>query len=268
VYKRQQQDFEPQVSSIIRYTIRSQNTNLVKRDRGYFSEYSISAAGNIPYAIDRFLVTPGTVEGNLPALFKLSDNTLNYSRFVTLTADYRRYYPLSNSSVFAWRLFGGFTQPYGQSRSIPLNRKFFAGGSNDIRGWTPFQLGPGAIAPEDVTINGGEIKLAAYTEARQVFIRNLLSANWIAAWYADAGNVWYGPRNDFRNEENQDQLERGRFKFNDFYNQIAVGSGLGLRLDWEYLIVRFDFTFRAHDLEVGWFNDPKLYFSFGIGHSF
>lgn len=263
-----QQDFEPQVSSIIRYTIRSQNTNLVKRDRGYFSEYSISAAGNIPYAIDRFLVTPGTVEGNLPALFKLSDNTLNYSRFVTLTADYRRYYPLSNSSVFAWRLFGGFTQPYGQSRSIPLNRRFFAGGSNDIRGWAPFQLGPGSIAPEEVTINGGEIKLAAYTEARQVFIRNLLSANWIAAWYADAGNVWYGPRNDFRNEENQDQLERGRFKFNDFYNQIAVGSGLGLRLDWEYLVVRFDFTFRAHDLEVGWFNDPKLYFSFGIGHSF
>jgi len=267
-YIRILQDFEPQVSSIIRYTIRNQNTDLVKRDRGYFSEFSISAAGNIPYAIDRFLVTPGTVEGNLPALFKLSNNKLTYSRFITLTADYRRYYSLSNSSVFAWRFFGGVAHPYGENTSIPLNRRFFAGGSNDIRGWAPFRLGPGAIAADEVSITGGEIKLAAFAETRQIFIRNLLSANWIAAWFVDAGNVWYGSRNDFRNEDNQDQLERGRFQFNDFYNQIAVGSGLGLRLDWEYLVVRFDFAFRAHDLEVGWFNDPKLYFSFGIGHSF
>ena len=274
-FLRIQQDFDNQVSSIIRYTLRSQNTDPIKRNRGYFSEYSIAAAGNIPYAIDRFLVTPGTVEGELPALFKLSSNTLNYSRFVTVTADYRRYYPLSNSSVFGWRLFGGVAQPYGKSTSIPLNRRFFAGGSNDIRGWGPFQLGPGAIANEDVTINGGEIKLAAFTEARQIFIRDLLSADWIAAWYVDAGNIWYGPRNDFINEENQDQLERGRFKFNDFYNQIAVGSGLGLRLDWEFLVVRFDFTIRAHDLQRGWFNfsdnrfsRDDIYFSFGIGHSF
>jgi outer membrane protein assembly factor BamA len=262
------QDFENQVSSIIRYTLRSQNTDPIKRNRGYFSEYSIGAAGNIPYAIDRFLVTPGTVEGELPALFKLSSNTLNYSRFVTVTADYRRYYSLSNSSVFGWRLFGGLTHPYGKSTSIPLNRRFFAGGSNDIRGWGPFQLGPGAIANDNVTINGGEIKLAVFTETRQIFIRDLLSADWIAAWYVDAGNIWYGPRNDFIDEENQDQLERGRFKFNDFYNQIAVGSGLGLRLDWDFLVVRFDFTFRAHDLEQGWFGDDKVYFSFGIGHSF
>ncbi len=274
-YTRIQQEFEPQVSSIIRYTLRNQNTDIIKRDRGYFSEYSIAAGGNIPYAIDRFLVTGGTVEGELPALFKLSDNTLSYSRFLTFTADFRRYYSISNSSVFAWRFFGGLAQPYGDSRSIPLNRRFFAGGSNDIRGWGPFQLGPGAIASDEVSISGGEIKLAAFTETRQVFIRDLLSANWIAAWYIDAGNVWYGPRNDFRNEDNQDQLERGRFKFNDFYNQIAVGTGLGLRLDWEYLIVRFDFTTRAHDLENGWFNfqdgrfiKDHVYFSFGIGHSF
>ncbi len=268
-------DFENQVSSIIRYTLRSQNTDPIKRNFGYFSEYSISAGGNIPYAIDRFFVTPGTVEGELPTLFKLSENQLFYSRFVTLTADYRRYYSLSGSSVFGWRMFGGLAHPYGKSTSIPLNRRFFAGGSNDIRGWGPFQLGPGTIANDDVTINGGEIKLAAFSEVRQVFIRDLLSADWIAAWYVDAGNIWYGPRNDFVNEENQDQLEQGRFKFNDFYNQIAVGSGIGLRLDWDFLVVRFDFTIRAHDLERGWFNftDERfsrddIYFSFGIGHSF
>lgn len=259
------EDFRPQVSSVIRYTFRSQNTNLIKRNRGYFSEYSISTGGNIPYVLDNYVITPDTLEQSLPSLFKVSENELSYSRYVKGTADYRRYIPVSNSAVFAWRLFGGIAQPYGNSTTIPLNRRFFAGGSNDIRGWGPFQLGPGSIKPDEVRINGGEIKLAAFTEARQIFIRDLLGANWHAAWYADAGNVWYGPKNDAASD---DELEDGRFYFDEFYKQIAVGTGLGLRLDWEYIVARFDFTFRAHDLDVGWFNNKKLYFSFGIGHSF
>lgn len=268
VLQRILEDFNPQISSIIRYTFRSQNTDLIKRNRGYFSEYSASIGGNIPYLIDRTLISPDTLEGNLPSLFGLSENNLSYSRFFKLSADYRRYYPISNSSVFAWRLFGGVAQPYGNSTSIPLNRRFFAGGSNDIRGWAPFQLGPGDISTDNVNIPGGEIKLAAFGEIRQIFIRDFLSANWQAAWFVDAGNIWYGPKNDFRDENNQDRLEQGRFRFDNFYNQIAVGSGPGLRLDWEYVVVRFDFTFRLHDLQAGWFNNKQLYFSFGIGHSF
>lgn len=262
------EDFNPQISSVIRYTFRSQNTDIIKRNRGYFSEYSVSVGGNIPYLIDKRIITPGTLEGHLPSLFNLSENRLNYSRFFKLSADYRKYIPISNSTVFAWRLFGGYAQPYGESSSIPLNRRFFAGGSNDIRGWGPFQLGPGNIATDNVNIPGGEIKLAAFSEIRQIFIRNFLSANWHVAWFADAGNIWYGPKNDFRDENNQDRLEQGRFRFDNFYNQIAVGSGPGLRLDWEYVIVRFDFAFRLHDLQTGWFNNKQVYFSFGIGHSF
>ncbi len=262
------EDFNPQISSTIRYTFRSQNTNLIKRDRGYFSEYSVSVGGNIPYLLDRHVITPDSLQGTLPSLFGLSDNNLSYSRFVKLSADYRKYIPISNTGVWAWRLFGGFAQPYGGSTSIPLNRRFFAGGSNDIRGWAPFQLGPGSIATENLNIPGGEIKLAAFSEVRQTFIRNFLSANWMAAWFIDAGNVWYGPKNDFRDQNNQDRLEQGRFRFDNFYNQIAVGSGPGLRLDWEYVVVRFDFAFRLHDLQEGWFNNKQMYFSFGIGHSF
>lgn len=262
------EDFNPQISSIVRYTFRSQNTDLIKRNRGYFSEYSISVGGNIPYLIDRNIITPDTLEGNLPSLLGLSNNNLSYSRFVKISADYRRYYPLTNSTILAWRLFGGFAQPYGNSTSIPLNRRFFAGGSNDIRGWAPFQLGPGDISTDNVNIPGGEIKLAAFGELRQIFIQDFLGANWQAALFTDAGNIWYGPRNDFRDENNQDRLEQGRFKFDNFYNQIAVSGGPGLRLDWEYVVVRFDFPFRLHDLQSGWFNNKQLYFSFGIGHSF
>ncbi|MEX2456925.1 MAG: hypothetical protein WD381_06395, partial [Balneolaceae bacterium] len=60
----------------------------------------------------------------------------------------------------------------------------------------------------------------------------------------------------------------GRFYFNEFYNQIAVGSGIGLRFDFEFLVIRFDTTYRIHDLERGWFNNSNPRFSFGIGHSF
>ncbi|MFY0685118.1 MAG: BamA/TamA family outer membrane protein [Balneola sp.] len=259
------EDFRPQISSVIRYTFRNQNTDLIKRDRGYFSEFSLSTGGNIPYLVDKFVITPDTLEQSLPSLFKVSENELSYSRYLKATADYRRYIPISNSAVFSWRVYAGIAQPYGNSTTIPLNRRFFAGGSNDIRGWGPFQLGPGAINSDEVRINGGEIKLAAFTEARQIFIRDFIGANWHAAWYTDAGNVWYGPKNDAASNAD---LKNGRFYVDEFYKQIAVGTGLGLRLDWQYIVARFDFTFRAHDLEVGWFNNKKLYFSFGIGHSF
>ena len=273
------EDFRPQISSTLRYTFRSQRTDLIKRNFGYFSEYSIAFSGNIPHLVDRYITTPGTIEGNIPSPAKVSSNSLAYSRFIKTTADYRRYIPISNNGVFAYRGFAGLALPYGQSTSIPLNQRFFAGGSNDIRGWDIFSLGPGELEVDDVVINGGEIKLVAQTEARQRIIESFLSAQWIGAWFTDAGNVWYGPRTSIptsssnnnsgsQNNSQQPSLKEGKFFFDEFYKQIAVGSGLGLRLDWDYVVVRFDFAFRVHDLQKGWFENKKLFFSFGIGHSF
>lgn len=273
------EDFRPQVSSILRYTFRSQRTDLIQRDKGYFSEYSIAVGGNIPYLVDRLIVTPDTLEGNLPAIIPSSQNSLAYSRFVKSTTDYRRYIPISNNAVFAYRGFMGLAFPYGQSNSIPLNQRFYAGGANDIRGWDIYSLGPGSLSLDDVTINGGQIKLLSQMEVRQQIIGNFLSTDWIAAWFTDAGNIWYGPRTelpttdtnddqDFSEFEHEQLIEKGRFYFDEFYKQIAVSSGLGLRLDWEYVVIRFDFAFRIHDLQKGWFEDKSPYFTFGIGHSF
>src|SRR6056297_624042 len=262
------QDFDPQFSSIIRYSIRNQNTNIIKRNFGYFNEVSLALGGNIPYLLDRFVITPGELEETLPSPFGISSNSLSYSRFLKLSADYRRYIPLTPNTIFAFRLFGGVAQPIGQSSTIPLNRRFFAGGSNDIRGWNPFRLGPGKISSDEVTIPGGEIKLALFKEFRQTFMRDVFSAQWQVAWHTDAGNVWYGPKNTFRDADNQELLRDGKFFLDSFYKQIAVGSGFGLRLDWEFIVARFDFTFRVHDLQEGWFEDKNAYFTFGIGHSF
>lgn len=262
------QDFDPQFSSIIRYSLRNQNTNIIKRNYGFFSEVSLSLGGNIPYLLDRFVITPGELDETLPSPFGISSNSLSYSRFLKLSADYRRYLPLTQNTIFAFRLFGGLAQPIGQSSTIPLNRRFFAGGSNDIRGWNPFRLGPGNISPGEVTIPGGEIKLALFKEFRQTFMRDVFSAQWQVAWHTDAGNVWYGPKNTFKDADNQELLRDGKFFLDSFYKQIAIGSGFGLRLDWEFIVARFDFTFRVHDLQEGWFEDKNAYFTFGIGHSF
>ena len=262
------EDFRPQFSSIIRYTIRNQNTNLIKRNFGYFSEVSLAVGGNLPYLIDRYIANPGEIEGELSFPFGIFPNRLSYSRYVKISADYRRYIPLSPNTVYAFRLFGGYALPFGESTNIPLNRRFFAGGSNDIRGYSPFRLGPGGILANQVSIPGGDIKLAAFTEFRQIFINSFLNAQWHIAWHTDAGNVWYGPKNEFLDEDNVDILEEGRFSFDNFYNQIPVSSGIGVRLDWEFIIARFDITYRINDLERGWFNNGNRYFSFGIGHSF
>lgn len=262
------EDFRPQFSTIIRYTLRNRNTNLIKRNYGYSSEFSAAIGGNIPYLLDRFIISPGEIQQTLPSPFGISSNSLAYSRFIKLSADYRRYFDISDNTVFAVRGFAGFAHPIFQSDNIPLSRRFFAGGSNDIRGWNPFRLGPGNLRPEEVSVPGGEIKLSAYKELRQIFLRDLFSANWHIAWHTDAGNVWYGPKTSLVDAEGDELLDEGRFYIDDFYNQIAVGSGLGLRLDWEFIVARIDFTFRVNDLERGWFNNKKAYFSFGIGHSF
>lgn len=268
VLARIEEDFRAQFSSIIRYTLRSRNTNLIKRNFGYSAEFSAAIGGNLPYLLDRFIFNPGEIDQTVPSPLGISSNALAYSRFVKLSADYRRYFDLTENTVFALRGFAGVAHPIFDSESIPLNRRFFAGGSNDIRGWDSFRLGPGELTSDELPRPGGDIKLGAFKELRQIFMQDVLNAQWHVAWHTDAGNVWYGPKTSLLDEDGNELLDDGRFFIDNFYNQIAVGSGIGIRLDFEFIVARFDLTYRIHDLERGWFSNNRRYFSFGIGHSF
>ncbi len=251
------EDFKPQVNSTIRYTFRRAHTDIIERNYGYYFEAGIESGGNIPYLIDRFVTTPGKVEGSIPT-FGISNSRLTYSQYAKVSFDYRRYIPVSPNAVFAYAGFLGYAIPFGKSKTIPLTKRFYAGGSNDIRGWAPFRLGPGPLEDQQL-INGGEIKLAGHVEIRQEIFKRFLSTKWVLAMFTDFGNVWNGPRNP---------ITTGRFAFNSFYKQIAVGSGFGIRLDWQYVIFRIDFAYRVHDLKKGWFKKNALGLSFGIGQSF
>lgn len=255
------EDYRPQINSLTRYTFRNAATHPIRRDRGFFLETSVEIGGNLPRLLEEtFFERPDSLRGTFPS-FSGSGRDLSYSQFVKGSLDYRQYYPIGNNSVFAWRGFVGLAYPYGLSRTIPLNRRFFAGGSNDIRGWNPLTLGPGTNDRNLNPINGGDIKLAGYLEYRNTFSRNFLSTNWIFAAFTDFGNVWTGPRNE---------IDEGKFSLNTFWREIAVGSGIGLRLDWEFVVFRVDFAYRVTDLgnEPGTSLLDRRNIHFGIGHSF
>jgi outer membrane protein assembly factor BamA len=258
-------DFSQQFNSTLRYTLRRSTTDVIQRNSGFYSELSVEFAGTVPYLIEKYLVRPGEpIQSTIPSL-TLADSTLSYSRFIKAYVDQRRYIPLSESSTLAVRGFAGIAYAYGQNTQIPLNRRFFAGGSNDIRGWPPLRLGPGDQSISSVTVNGADIKFAGFMEARQLILRNVLSTNWSVAAFLDAGNIWNGPRSKFPD---------GKFRFDSFYEEIAVGTGIGMRLDWEFVIFRVDMAWRAYDparengIVRGWFNSPNSYIHFGIGHAF
>lgn len=266
---------QPQINTALRYTLRSANTNPLRRERGYSYEASAEVGNSVPYLIDRFVTSPDTLENSIPGLpfLRRSESSrLIYRPYVRFVADLRRYRPLSRGTVLAAKLLGGVSHPVGRPDVVPFDRRFYAGGASSVRGWRLRELGPGrstldttATAGGTTNVLGGDIKLEGSIELRTTFLRDVLAANWMGAAFVDAGNVWFGPRNPGN--------RAGRFEFDDFLSEIGVGTGLGVRFVWDYLIVRLDLAYRVHDpipQQRGLFPDglrqPQLHF--GIGHAF
>ncbi len=261
----------PQINSAFRYTLSILKANPFTRDKGYIREVSAEVGGNLPYLLDRLAFSPGTTEGSLPGLpfFRKERNQLRYQRYFRVVLDFRQYQPLNRRSIVAGKFFLGWAQPIGTSRKIPFDRRFFAGGVNSVRGWRLRSLGPGSVRTAGLLALGGNIKLEGSLEFRYTFIPSFLGAQWIGAGFVDAGNIWFGNRNPGVPGE---IYRQGRFSLRGFYRQIALGAGTGLRIAWEYLILRFDLGWKVYSPvpSEAWLpegmNHPRLYFA--IGHAF
>ena len=249
---------QPQINNAIRYTFRSETVNPLRRDEGYSYEAAIEIGGNLPYLLDRYVLTPGNIEGSL-RLFSLSGSTAraNYRQYVRVVGDLRKYYPLGNSGVLAIKLVGGLAHPVGQSSVVPFDRRFYSGGASSVRGWHLRQLGPGnasyshhsARGAAATNLLGGDIKLESSIELRQTVLRGRLGADWILATFTDAGNVWFGPRHPgFPNTDPDSPT--GRFVLRRALKESGVGSGVGLRIGWPYLIARLDVAWRVYDPSI------------------
>lgn len=154
-----------------------------------------------------------------------------FSQYAKIENDVRLYHKFTEKTSLASRLIAGVAYPYGNSEHIPFSRQFFSGGSNSVRAFRARTLGPGSFDPRTIQEGyyfdqSGDIKLELNAEYRANLYKFLN-----VAVFADAGNVWL---------VNED-AERPGAKFSkEFLSEVAVGAGVGLRLDFSILILRLD----------------------------
>lgn len=155
------------------------------------------------------------------------------TQFIRLETDLRNYHKLNRNLIWANRLNLGYGYAYGNSTSLPFVRQFFAGGSNDVRAFRARSLGPGSykVDPNQAFADqSGDIKLLLNSELR-FKITGVLHG----AIFADAGNIWL---------RKEDPLRPGSaFKLSKAFNELAIGTGAGLRLDATIFVIRLDAAF-------------------------
>jgi outer membrane protein assembly factor BamA len=166
-------------------------------------------------------------------------------------------------------MFAGVGMPYGNSpRFLPFERRFWVGGANSLRAWLPRSLGPGSYYQPGQIDYSGDIKLEANAEYRF----NIYHRWFEGAVFADAGNVWMSKKDVTRPNAN--------FEFNRFWKEFGIGSGLGARLNFDIILIRFDFAIPLYNPSyaepnrwvINSFNRTWLFdninFNFGIGYPF
>ncbi len=166
----------------------------------------------------------------------------------------------------AGRLYGGIAKAYGNSDAVPFDRLFYAGGSNSMRGWAPRTLGPGTT-PEPKTnfpTQLGDMKLEANLELRFPIWGVIHGAS-----FFDLGNIWYTESNP------EEYSEDAVFHFDSFYKQLGFNTGLGLRFDIKFAVLRLDWGVQLHNPNWPkgdrWFRKfrwANTAINFGVGYPF
>jgi len=158
---------------------------------------------------------------------------VQYSQYIKGEFEYIKHWTLPGKKVVAIRSFAGLAVPYGNSNSIPFSRSYFSGGSNDNRAWQPYSLGPGKSGGLN-DFNEANMKLTLSAE-----LRYNLFGKFNGAVFTDIGNIW----NVFDNVTD----EAYTFKGLKSIEEVAIGSGLGIRYDQGLFVVRFDVGFKTYN---------------------
>ena len=179
---------------------------------------------------------------------KAFGDSLEHYRFTKLRIDYRKISRLSNGLDLAFKIKVGLAYPHGTNNSLPYEKYFFAGGSNSIRAWKPRRLGPGSfgILNNNNEINyqleqPGELLIESSIELRKSLIGFIEGA-----LFFDAGNVWL-VRSSSVDSHLDSEEDDGKFRYESFINEIALGTGLGLRFNLSFLIFRLDWGVKMID---------------------
>ena len=199
-------------------------TPSLKRDAKHTFSFTggVEVAGNLASLLSRRVDSAGTQT--------LFDVTI--AQYVRIDADFRYTFNINKNLRIANRFLVGYGVPYGNSKTLPFVKQYTSGGNNSIRAFPARAIGPGSyISSGDINsqflgTQTGDIKLELNTELRIKFNKYINGA-----FFIDAGNVWLQKSNDYG---------EGAIFNSDFYKQVAIGTGIGLRLDFSVLVLRFD----------------------------
>jgi len=206
------------------------STQSINKARNFsFLKVNVETSGNLLRAYNAFSGGELTEKGYY-TLFNI-----RYAQYVKGEVDYRYYNNLPYDNQMVYRIRAGLGLPYGNSVVMPFEKGFYGGGSNDMRGWKIRTLGPGSFSNDTLYIERiGDMLLEMNIEYRFPIYQ------WFkGAFFVDAGNIWLL-------NENED-FPGGKFEFSDFLTELSLSSGLGIRLDFDFFVIRLDAGVPVHD---------------------
>jgi outer membrane protein assembly factor BamA len=240
------------------------NQNLKKNRDFMFFRWNAESAGNLMSLFNSKLKY---VSDSVQSYYQFLG--IQYSQYLKTDVEYKFYKIINPTSNIVYRLFGGVAYPYGNARAIPFEKRYFSGGANGLRGWQVRSVGPGSdtanVSVGNYPNSTSDIKLEANLEYRFKLFWKLEGA-----LFVDAGNIW-----SIREEEGH---PGGTFKWDSFYKELAVDTGLGVRFDFSFFLFRTDIGMKLRDpsLPLGdrWILSTQslgandFVFNIGIGYPF
>lgn len=274
------ESFNPHISAGGRYifTYNSQEVNKVKNFN--YLRFSVELAGNTLYGLSKL----AKLDKDSSGIYKIIG--LQFYNYLRPEVDYRYYYAINRDNTLVFRFYNGFGLSYLNSEILPFEKQFFIGGSNSIRAWRARTIGPGTFSninrgTGETILNidqTGDLKLEGNLELRFLIFDHFLGAKLRGALFTDYGNIW--------EIKDKNSAAGTVFTIQNFYNELAIGSGMGLRFDYGFFIFRLDAALKVKDpqfnAEDRWvirklYNDTWkqangnyefLNFNFGIGYPF
>lgn len=216
-------------------------------------------AGNLLFGISRAVDPKRNFRANPYKVFGI-----RYSQYVRTDADFSYLHTFDKRNSIGCYVGFGIGVPYGNSSILPFEKRFYGGGANGVRGWSVRTLGPGRFpgtnSVTDFIYQCGDIRMNFSLEYRAKLF-------WVieGGLFIDAGNIW--TIHDYPTQP------YGMFRFNSFYKEFATSYGAGIRLDFNYFLVRFDLGMKAHNpainqqpwplIHPNWHRDHAFHFSIG-----
>lgn len=252
---------QDQFIPVMEYTFTYDNASVRSKRNPIWWQTTVASAGNVTSLV-YWMAGKSVSEKGKKML------GVPFAQYLKLNTEFRYNYRISKGQSIATRVTAGIIRAYGNASTAPYTEQFYVGGANSLRAFSTRSIGPGGYVPDDdkryAYINHvGDVRLEANAEYRFHLIADLHGA-----LFLDAGNVWL-----LRNDPAR---PGGKLTLSDLPKQIALGTGVGLRYDLDFLVFRLDLGIALHDPydtgKSGYYNIPKfndgLALHFAIGYPF